>query len=447
MARSPALAATRFGLGLRPGDLAHLGRDGRDWLHAQLAGPLPAPPELAQLPSTAALAARLPVARERTTEAGREAMREARKELIREGRRELLPAEQAARAAAQVASEAPLVERLVVFWSNHLTVSTSRIAVAGLVGAYEREAIRPRVLGPFRELLVEAVRHPAMILYLDNQRSVGPDSQVARRSARDRDDVAGLNENLAREVLELHTLGVDGGYDQADVGALAEALTGWSLGPDGMWRYRPAAHQPGQRSLLGTRLPPGEREALAALELLAAHPATHRRLARRLVTHLLPTAPEDLVQAVASEVGGGTLAGAVARIVDHPAAWVDAPGRLKQPWELVISAARAVGWAEGADSLARSMALLGQPTWGAPSPAGWPDDDATWASPEGTLHRVEWCANLARARLPAGVGAEAHAEAVLGDRLDRATRKALARAPDPTTGLALLLASPAFQRR
>src|SRR5579875_764089 len=267
------IAATRFGFAARSGDLAAIGRDPRGWVLAQLArAPAPLPGEL---PSGATMV----VAEfEMRQQKGDEEVKRAFNERVKAG----YMAEIAARTGAAATSEAPLLERMTRFWSNHFTVSILRPAIRGFAPAFEREAIRPHVTGRFADMLFAVARHPAMLLYLDNAVSIGPDSIAGRRRGK------GLNENLGREMLELHTLGVDGGYTQADVEALARILTGWSVarlrdpGP-GTFHFFPPIHEPGPKTLLGrTYREAGYEEGQAALLDLAHHPATARHIATKL---------------------------------------------------------------------------------------------------------------------------------------------------------------------
>ena len=247
---SSAIAANRFGLGAKPGELGVIGADACGWLEAQLRGPAPALGAAGLrasadiLRDAAAIRGQLQSQRRATavgkasaagdTNATPAAAAPATETLVASMRlpalyRPIYLAEVQARLRNAVTSERPWVERLVYFWSNHFAVSVDKLAVLGIAGSLEREAIRPHVLGNFRELLLAVEQHPAMLLYLDNQRSVGPNSVLAQRAAR-RERTLGLNENLAREILELHTLGVEAGYTQADVTSFAKVLTGWSLG-------------------------------------------------------------------------------------------------------------------------------------------------------------------------------------------------------------------------
>ncbi len=228
-----AIAANRFGLGARPGELAAIGADGRDWLRAQLH---PAPPALADAalqPSQQILAQALELQQElqAARKAGRAADDAATQQKLPQFLRPIYVSEVTARLHQAVSTERPLLERLTQFWTNHFAVSIDKQFLAGLAGSFEREAIRPHVLGNFSALLLAVETHPAMLLYLDNHLSVGPHSEVALgRGRRAPPRKIGINENLAREILELHTLGVGGGYTQRDVTTFAEVITGWSIG-------------------------------------------------------------------------------------------------------------------------------------------------------------------------------------------------------------------------
>src|SRR5947207_348930 len=242
-----AIAANRFGLGARPGELAAIADDGRDWLEAQLrAGPpVLSDPQLRSSQETLAQAQKLRQeiraqrkSAEGATAPGKagadDAAAAAAAQALPQFLRPIYLSEVTARLRAAVATERPFIERLTQFWGNHFAVSVDKQLLSGLAGSFEREAIRPHVLGNFSGLLLRVETHAAMLLYLDNHLSVGPHSQAALRlERRAHPRRLGINENLAREILELHTLGVGGGYTQADVTAFAEVITGWSIGGEG----------------------------------------------------------------------------------------------------------------------------------------------------------------------------------------------------------------------
>jgi uncharacterized protein (DUF1800 family) len=434
------IATSRFGFAAREGDLAAVSGDPRGWARGQLRKHPAILP--ASLPSSAAMVAATLQAR-RDRKAGVNAG--AKDEL-----RGILVAEIGARMNAAIASETPLLERMVFFWSNHFTVSALRPVVRGFVGAFEREAIRPHVTGRFADMLLAVARHPAMGFYLDNVQSIGPNSPFGRR--RDK----GLNENLGRELLELHTLGVDGGYNQKDVEALARILTGWTIArlqdpSPGSFRFVPQIHEPGDKLLLGRNYAEsGVGEGEAALRDLARHPATSRHVAVKLARHFISDVPpQAAIDRIAKRYRDtdGDLRQVMEAVIAEPAAWQTPFAKVKTPTELVVAACRASGLNDvPGDALVGSLRVLDQPAFIAPSPAGWPDVASAWVSPEAVLRRAEWCQAFAN-RLPDPPDPIAIASSSLGDALPEETQQAIRRAPDRRIGLALLLASPQFQRR
>jgi len=215
-------ALNRFGLGARRGERQKIG-DGRQWLRSQLDG---GPPSLAPPDGVTATAIGEALRAIRMAGQGNDQeRRQARRHVV-----EMSQAEMHAALTARITTERPFVERLVAFWSNHLCVSTgSKIIVAPLAGSYERDVIRAHVLGRFEDMVLASAKHPAMLVYLDNFQSIGPSSRGASAGPRNNGQRRGLNENYARELLELHTLGVSGGYTQQDVQELAKILTGWTV--------------------------------------------------------------------------------------------------------------------------------------------------------------------------------------------------------------------------
>jgi uncharacterized protein (DUF1800 family) len=460
-----AIAANRYGLGARPGDLDLIGRDPRDWLDAQLAG---APPVLADpsLHGSADILARaLEIRRERREE--RRAVRtdtaapvaDALK--LGEFYRPIYVGEATARLGAAVASERPFVERLTHFWTNHFAVSVDKPLVLGVAGSFEREAIRPHVLGHFTDLLLAAEQHPAMLLYLDNQLSAGPHSEIALRAARRGvGGRLGINENLAREILELHTLGVGGGYTQADVTSFAHVISGWSIGggagrlasgEPGRFLFRAGLHEPGAKSLLGVRYADdGVRQGEMVLRDLARRPATAQHIATKLARHFVADDPphaavDRLTRAFLSSEGH--LPTVYRALIDTPEVWAQPLAKYKTPSDYVISTFR--GLSLPVVHEARALAgfeLLGQRTYAPGSPAGWPDRSADWDGSSALLKRVE-LADLMGQRYGMRYSAAALAGELLGDTLGATTRSALEHAASAAQALTLLLAAPEFLRR
>jgi uncharacterized protein (DUF1800 family) len=438
------IAANRFGLGARPGELKSIGHDPRGWLRAQLRRPHALPKALSALPAAAdSLAVFLKARRD-----GVDAIKAAFKDRLSARYRE----EAEARALAHTLSDAPFFERLVAFWSNHFTVSGARFFVAPAAGAYEREAIRPHVLGRFGDMLRAVAAHPVMLLYLDNAGSIGPASIAARMVGR------GLNENLAREILELHTLGVNGGYTQKDVTEFARILTGWSvegLGPraepTGRFRFVPAAHEPGSKTLLGqVYAQGGAAEAEAALADLARHPSTARFVATKLARHFVaddPPAPAiDRLARVFTETGGDLRAVSDA-LIELPQAWQTPLPKVKTPYEYAISAFRALGLERAPErGFVPTLFTLGQLPFRAPSPAGWPDKSGDWLSPEALMRRLEWARVVGRL-FESRAAPDVLFANTIASVASPVTRAAIMGAASPGEGVALVLASAEFQRR
>ncbi|MBW8754388.1 MAG: DUF1800 domain-containing protein, partial [Sphingomonadales bacterium] len=362
-----------------------------------------------------------------------------------------------------LASDAPFVERMVHFWANHFAISADKLVVIPFAGAFEAEAIRPHVLGRFEDLLLAVERHVAMQLYLDQAQSIGPNSMLAGIAAqRNPQRKAGLNENLAREIMELHTLGVRTGYSQADVTEFARALTGWSTGglgraaqrfggEPGTFVFRPAMHEPGTRVVMGKRYDqPGEAQGRAILHDLAAAPATADQIATKLARHFVSdTPPPALIERLSAAFrdSGGDLPTLYRALIEAPEAWAPEPAKFKTPWEWLVSSLRGIGMREIGDmQVAPVMQQLGQPVWRPGSPAGFDDIAASWAAPDALVRRVEVAQRVAL-RVGDRLDARAIAPRLLPGVLSGETGQAIARAESPPTGLALLLVSPEFQRR
>jgi uncharacterized protein (DUF1800 family) len=463
-----AIAANRFGLGGRPGELASIGSSGPDWLRAQLDGPAP---EIADdgLQSSASILAQVYELRQTIRAARASGGGGATDSAAAIGALKKLPqlirpiyvAEAGARFRESVSTDRPFVERLTQFWANHFAVSVDKNELAALAGSYEREAIRPYVLGNFSDMLLATERHPAMLLYLDNQMSMGPDSRAAWNIARRNPDrKTGINENLARETMELHTVGVDGGYTQTDVTAFSEVLTGWSIaGPDG-WRtgaepgtflFREAMHEPGSKVVMGKRYPDkGYGQCVAVLRDLAARPATAHFIATKLARHFIADdPPESAVQRVAQAFSqsGGDLPTVYKALIDSPEAWRQPVAKYKSPSDYIVSAFRGLELPVKMEKPPVGLfQQLGQRIWAPGSPAGWPDRSADWDGASGLLKRIEW-ADAVGQRVGPRRNAMELAPQLLGDVLSGATREAIARAESAAPALALMLAAPEFMRR
>jgi uncharacterized protein (DUF1800 family) len=357
---------------------------------------------------------------------------------------ELQRAEARAWAERRLASPEPFRDRLVDFWMNHFTVSRRNGTVGALHGPLEREAIRPHVTGKFADMLVAVTKHPAMLVYLDNHTSIGPGSPFGQRARR------GLNENLAREVLELHSMSPAGGYTQGDVQELAKILTGWSVALDREpfgFEWRPNTHEPGAKSLLGRTFPEGPESQEAALRFLATRPATYRFLAAKLARHFCaddppPTAVRAIEQAFSRSEGD--LGQASRALITIPEAWEPPLQKFRAPQDYVLAAARATGL-DRPDLALGGLAALGQVLWSAPQPNGWPDRTDDWAQPEAMMRRLDWAYTFAgrMERLdPAAV-----TEAALGPFARAETVGAMRGAGSVRDALTILFGSPEFMRR
>lgn len=457
-ARDAVTALRRFGLGARPGEPRRIDSDPRGFVMSQLdAGRAP---EIGRLPTSAQLwqeVDRFRRARRRKIAgqngAGQdEAMGGSMGEASEPVRPNALSrAELSARFDHALTTDSPLLERLVGFWSNHFTISMKGAVLRSIAGSYEREAVRPHVLGRFRTMLHAVVRHPAMLIYLDNHRSIGPNSPAGRRRG------LGLNENLAREILELHTVGVNGGYTQDDVINFARALTGWTVdnsnGEDrGTFLFKHRWHEPGAVTVMGRTYPEGGVEqAEAVLDDLAAHPATARHLARKLAVHFVSEkAPLSMVERLESAFrhGDGDLDAVTRMLVSSGDAWRPEPRKVLPPYDFVIAVFRALEHTPRFPVFADALRTFGQDVWTAPSPAGWPDEDEAWASPHALVERLDWVKQVASgASGSIADDVRDYADGLFGDTLSDFTRQAIARSETREQALALMFMSPEFQRR
>jgi len=529
LTQNAAIAANRFGLGARPRDASTIGADPRDWLGQQLDAVRAAanenvadPPESAQvLQELRELRAARQVATQFRANGGAPPA----------GRRGAKPASEDAPAMPSAPASAsdppkplpgiddeairefgqfarghylsyvnerhrhaietdrPFVERLVHFWSNHFAVSADKLLVGPIAGLYEKEAIRPRLTGNFYDLLLAAERHPAMNLYLDNTTSMGTGSTAARL-ARSRGRELGLNENLAREILELHTLGVDGGYDQHDVTEFAKVITGWSIGgaigpgagglgrpanagaangpanqngpggnpraaafaggDPGEFYFRPLMHEPGEKTVLGKRFKErGVEEGEEVLAMLAKHPATARHLATKLARHFVADDPPAALVDRLTDVymkNDGELVPVYRALIAADESWRQPLAKYKTPQDFVISTFRALDYVpDNLQQITGILNELGQRPFTPGSPAGWPDVAANWDGSDALLKRIEWGAAVGK-RTGNRLDAVDLTAAVLGP-VNEATLAAIRSGNTGGEGLALLIAAPEFQRR
>jgi uncharacterized protein (DUF1800 family) len=437
MNTNAAIAFTRFGLGRRRDE--PVPANPKAWLLAQLNGPNTVATD--GLPSCGDALLLIDAFQRRDKTPGVDA-KTTPQYLALEAHEK---AERDAYIAQALTTESGFRERLVWFWYNHFTVSARTRQSATCLGPYIREAIRANVTGKFSDMVLAVMRHPAMLAYLDQHASVGPESRLGLRTHH------GLNENLARECLELHTVTPAAGYTQDDVTNFAKVLTGWNwdihLSPPG-FRFVENAHEPGEQTVLGRTWPDGEQGGVMLLEFLANHPCTQRHLAEKLVRHFVADDPrrEDVayIEAVLRN-NNGDLREAAAALVELPDAWAPLT-KLRTPQEYVVAVMRAVGAHPAAEpQLFNTFRNLGQPLFAAPFPIGWPDRAADWANPEAILQRVDFAyqfSDRVTDQEPVQI-----AEATLGPLLTDDTGQAVRRAGSRREALTLLLASPEFQRR
>ena len=364
-------------------------------------------------------------------------------------------AEALARLQRAMVADCGLVERLVVFWSNHFCISANKGGIARMwAGSFEREAIRPFVLGRFGDMLKAAEQHPAMLFFLDNQQSLGPESRAGQNRKR------GLNENLAREIMELHTLGVGGGYSQDDVTSLARIITGWTyagrqgqLGTPGTFVFNANAHQPGAQRLMGkiydnTGVGQGE----AALADLARHPSTAKFIAAKFARHFVADEPPAALVARLQDVflkSDGDLKALTLALLDSDEAWQVPMTKLRSPYEFLVAIGRLLGRGRVPEDPSRYLGglnLLGQPLWSPAGPNGFPDTNAAWAAPEGMKLRLDISAQVA-SRVAESIDPRDLLDLVAADAASTETRRTVERAESRQQALALLLMSPEFQRR
>ena len=368
---------------------------------------------------------------------------------------------QQARLLRAVDSRRQLYEVMVDFWSNHFNVFAAKGADRWLMTAYDRDTIRPHALGKFRDLLLATAQSPAMLFYLDNRLSVSPQVPAARAPANVRR--RGINENYAREIMELHTLGVEGGYTQRDVHEIARCFTGWTLRRprgDAEFYFDPRLHDPGAKTVLGTRVASGGMEdGLRVIGLLARHPATAKFIATKLVRRFVADDPPPALVERATDAfrrSDGDIRTVLQTIVAGPEFFSPEVylAKVKKPIEYVASALRVMeAETRVTPQLLRYVGRMGEPLFLAQPPTGYPDVGASWISSDMLLTRMNFAIDLvtnridgARVQSQAAADLQRFTRVIAPDSLSPATRAALAESTG-SDRLALLLAAPEFQRR
>jgi uncharacterized protein (DUF1800 family) len=353
-----------------------------------------------------------------------------------------------ARFDTALSAEIGYVERLVWFWSNHFCVSADKGPVRSLCGAFERGAIRPHVRGKFADMLLAVETHPAMLLYLDNAQSIGPHSFAGQRRGK------GINENLAREIMELHTVGVRSGYSQADVTNFAKVITGWSIVPPrqergGVFMFNERLHEPGVERVMGHDYDDdGFEQGRAVLLALARSPATAKHIATKLARHFVADEPlPSLVDGLAKRFRDtdGDLMEVSRMLVTAPEAWDAPPNKLRRPSEWLVNSLRALNLTPpDVRPFLQAQNMLGEPLWRPPAPNGFSDESAPWM--DGLAQRLDIANNLSR-RVGEFVDPDAVASRALGPLLSKETKQTIALAESRSQAIALLLMAPEFQRR
>ncbi len=454
------IAHHRFGYGPRAN--APLGGDPRQLLRAQLDNFDPMPTPLKSFSSSARAVEEYFEHRRKLGQLRGMQDAEEKTRLARRARGDVRAQQVAARAEVAARSDTPFAERLVHFWTNHFAVSAANNKVRDLTASHEFERIRPRIMGSFADLLESAALTPAMLVYLDQFNAFGPASvAMQRRVARGRAKGGSqVNENLAREILELHTLGVNGGYDQADIIELAKALTGWSIktnsNPRGAQLFGDGSaffavrHEPGARQVMGRRYSAdGADQARRILRDLATHPATAKHIATKLARHFTADMPAPSLIAILEQAfltSGGDLPTVYQALIGARESWVSRPRKFRTPWEWLIAIHRGTGATIPARrQFTNLLRDFGQPAWEPPSPAGFDDIASAWAGPDALMRRVN--AANAYSNRAGNMDARALAQQWFPHSLSNATSTAIARAESPQQGIALLLVSPEMMRR
>jgi uncharacterized protein (DUF1800 family) len=493
MARDPQaalVALNRFGFGARggaSGDILNASSDPRGFVKAELTRPDGALLELPGLQSTAVLgqalfayqdeakqardaAAKLAAAAPAATDSKPDAMAMAATNTVmtvQPGAPKPAPVpppplnvvqktfrdEALARVQRATLADCGFVERAVAFWSNHFCISANKAEFTRIwAGSFEREAIRPYVFGRFADMLKAVEQHPAMLVFLDNNQSIGPQSKAGQNGKR------GLNENLAREIMELHTLGVGGGYAQADVTTLAAILTGWTfagrdgkLGSPGAFAFNAVAHQPGPQTLLGKSYDDtGVSQGEAALADIARHPSTAKFIAHKFAAHFVADMPPPALVAKLETTfrkTDGDLRALSLALLDADEAWRAPLTKVRSPYEYLIATGRLLGRIpDNPNVYIGGLTTLGQPLWSPPGPNGFADSNAAWAAPEGMKLRLDMAAQVS-SKIADSIDARELLDVVAGDAASTETRHTIERAETRQQALALLLMSPEFQRR
>ncbi|AWB68169.1 DUF1800 domain-containing protein [Saccharobesus litoralis] len=458
MSVQAAIATNRFAYGARPGDLNAAQADPKQWLIRQLIN-IPAPQGLATSDDIAQQFAVYREMKKREKDQANGKQVKLKKSQVQNMMQDMEYQKNFERSVffdltkdtfnQALESDNSLAWRLLDFFSNHFSVSASGRLMRGLAPTLEREAIGPNLVGKFEDMLLAVAQHPAMLIYLNNEQSFGENSKLGRRRKK------GLNENLAREILELHTLGVDGGYSQADVIELAKAITGWSVAVPNRqegtgFKFRDNGHEPGTRRLLGKRYAQqGVSQGKAMLLDLARHANTAQYVCFKLARHFVADTPDPQLVSVMQKTWlrtQGDIKQVMITLINHDAAWLEQAQKFKTPREFVISGLRALNARDLKDKhIVYMLDQLGQRPFNAGSPAGYSDQQADWDGASALMARIDWASMQASQRRKQN--AKQLVKNSLGEWASESTSTWISRAESHQQGIAMLLMSPEFQRR
>ena len=468
IAPETVIVANRFGLGAKPGDLQQIGNNPREWLLTQIEQPQPLSKSTGEVPDSKTALSLFFDFRNTNRNMARNGSNNVEinpNEVMKLGQqlRPLYLKHVSARAIQAIRTETPFYERLVHFWSNHFAVSVKSPQMLGIVGAFEFEAIRQNITGNFYDLLLAVEKHPTVLTFLDNQFSIGANSTLAKQAKRGRrrNRKFDINENLAREILELHTMGVSSGYTQEDVTTFAKAISGWTYngvlpgimntGPVGEFKFNPIMHEPGSKTVLDKKYSQsGIKQDEAVLKDLSLHSATARHLSTKLARHFIADdPPESAINRISKAYldSNGHLPIVYNALVNSNEAWQDLFPKFKTPEDFIFSTYRAINIIpKQPQQLIQPLTLLGQQPFQSGSPAGWPDTPKEWSAGEALFKRIELSTIVAN-RIGNRIEPNQLANEILGPLLGDHTLTAITRAESASQGLALLLASLEFQRR
>jgi len=462
MSLHASIATNRFGLGAKPSELKAASKNPKSWLISQL-NVTPPVRFNSQLPHSSEISQKLNEYRlakkANKKKSQQNPMLDQQSPMLTKQKKEnnynrkILRQLSSDALVQSITSDNSLNWRLFDFFSNHFSVSSSGPVMAALSPTLEREAIAPNLLGQFEQMLIAVEKHPAMLIYLNNEKSIGPNSRMGKNS-RKNNKGRGLNENLAREILELHTLGVAGGYQQKDVLELAKAITGWSVARPGKdkdsgFKFRSYGHEPGDRRILGKSYKNnGVKQGEQMLIDLARHPSTATYICSKLAQHFIcDKPPQSLIDKLTARwhVSQGNIKAVMIELIQATESWHEQSQKFKTPREYVVSTLRMLGIKKFENKyLLGSLQALGQMPFNAGSPAGYSDQQHDWDGSSALMAKIEWSSMVASRKK---VNVEKVMKYSFADTLTDSSYRSIIRAESQSQALTLLLMSPEFLRR